>query len=64
MAAMHSPGGCTTPAPTNVTAATSPAGGRPTPDDDTEDNVNLELGNTPLASKNAGHERPARPTVM
>ncbi len=34
------------------------------PDDDAEDIFNLELGVTPLASKNAGYKRPARPTVM
>ena len=33
-------------------------------DDNDEDSVNLEFGITPLASKNAGHEHPVRPTVM
>ncbi len=64
MAAPHSPGGCITPAPPDDMAATCPAGGRHTADDDDEDNVYLEFGITPLASTNAGHERPVRPTVM
>ena len=64
MATPHSPGGCITPAPPDDMAATSPTGGRHTADDDDEDNVNLEFGITPLASKNAGHQHPVHPTVM
>ena len=64
MAETHSPGGCITPAPPDDMATTSPAGGRHTADADDEDNVNLEFGITPLTSKNAGHKRTIRPTVM
>jgi len=65
MVAPHSPGGCITPAPTDVMATTSPAGGRHMADDDDDDNVYLEfVGITPLASNNAGQECPVRPTVM
>jgi hypothetical protein len=64
MAAPHSPGGCITPAPPDDMAATRPAGGRHTADDDDEDKVNLEFGITPLARTNAGHKRPVHPTVM
>ena len=64
MVAPHSPGGCITPAPTDVMATTSPAGGRHTADDDDEGNITLEFGINPLTRKNAGHERPVHPTVM
>ena len=65
MVAPHSPGGCITPAPTDVMATTSPAGGRHMADDDDDENVNLEfVGITPLASNYAGQEHPVHPTVM
>ena len=64
IAAMHSPGGCITPAPPDDMAAKSPAGGRHTANDNDEDNVTLGFGITLLASKNAGHDRPVRPTMM
>jgi hypothetical protein len=64
MAAPHSPGGCITPAPPDDMVATRPPGGCHTANDDDEDNVNLKFGITPLASTNARHERPIRPTVM
>ncbi len=51
-------------APPDDMVATRPAGGRHTADDGDEDNVNLKFSITLLASTNAGHKRPVRPTVM
>ncbi len=64
MAAPHSPGGCIMPAPPDEMAATHLAGGRYTADDDDEGKVTLEFDITPLARTDAGHERPAHPSVM
>ena len=51
LAATHSAGGRSSPAPVQTTApaALCPTGGRPAPDDDAETQLDFEFGATPLA---------------